>query len=500
MTRNDHCVITLKNCDRLKLCNLSIDYDPLPFTQGVITARTGRTLHFTIDQGYPPLSGKFANSYIHVFDPAGRFWKKNCPDVYGKCTILDPTHGTFQMRQDDLVEPGDRIVLNLRNPNGVVMSQCSELVFEDITLYTSPGVAFHSRFCKTGGVYRRVRIIRGPRPAGADRERLFASAADGINIANSRGNIKIENCEFSWLGDDGINLHGELLPVARKKSDRSFETLYPYGKYKTHFEEIVRPGDTIRFLRKGDYAVIGEAKIVAFQPGKNTQAIEKLAPEYFPVRGTSGISVYEVTLDRPVTVPEGCFFDIPAIAAAGFEVKNNFFHDHRARGIRIMSSHGVIENNRFERIKQSGVTLGAEYSHWREAGWCEDVVVRGNRFLDVGYGMIDSPQCYAPGVIALFARLDRYPGQSCGNRKITIADNVIVNSPGAGIFLFASEDVTLRNNQLKNCAWSSRMPGKDFRFANLAPVWRINTRNIIEENTQMEAVPRKGPTKGESRR
>ena len=49
--------IYLRNCSNVALKNFTIDYDPLPFTQGVITAVApeSKGFDFTIDEGYPDL-------------------------------------------------------------------------------------------------------------------------------------------------------------------------------------------------------------------------------------------------------------------------------------------------------------------------------------------------------------------------------------------------------------------------------------------------------------
>lgn len=56
-----------------------------------------------------------------------------------------------------------------------------------------------------------------------------------------------------------------------------------------------------------------------------------------------------------------------------------------------MASNGVIENNRFERIKHAAITVGAEYGYWREAGWVENIQIRNNRIRDVGCNMMLQP-------------------------------------------------------------------------------------------------------------
>lgn len=474
MLKNDITAFKLVNSESIVIKNLSVDYDPLPFTQGVVTEVNGSKFVFTVDNGYPKLNKEFRKSYIHLFDAAGE-WKKSSADVYGSMKIISSDKAEFTVRGNHVVEKGDRVVVNFRSPSAFSMSRCGKLEFYNINIYASPGVAFHGRYGRGKAVFENVRIIR--KKDG----RLFASCADGINLATSSGGAVIRNCEFSYLGDDGINFHSELLPVAVRRDGKKFAFVYPYGQFKTHFEEVFKTGDEMIFVRPGDYKIIGRARLESISVSKD-RTLEKLAPEFFPVRGTSGVSVYEVTAAEEIDIPRGSFFYVPASGVENFEISNNYFHDHRARGIRIMSSRGVIENNRFERLKTAAVTLGGEFNYWRESGWCSNIIVRNNIMREIGYSSITRADNYVPGVISTFARLDgRKYKPVPENRDLLIENNLISDSPGAAVFLYAADNVTLKNNRIEQCATADTIPGKNLGYRNFAPVWIQNSGNIIQK-------------------
>ena len=481
MERNDICAFSMKKCDNVAIRDLSVDYAVLPFTQGVVTKVDGNRFYFTVDKGYPALGKQFEKSYIHLFTPGGE-WKKNSADVYGKLKTISPDKGVFTVRGKHVVEVNDRVAVNFRSPAAFGISRCGKLDFNNINIYASPGVAFHCRYGHGKMSFDGIKIVRTAPPEGATASRLLAGCADGINIAATTSGAVIKNCEFSYIGDDGINFHSELLPVAKKRGGNSFAFIYPYGQFKTHFEEVFKKGDEMIFVRQGDYKIIGRAHLESIKVSDDRDNLIGLAPEFFPVRGTSGVSAYEVTTQENISVPEGSFFYIPASGVAGFEVTNNYFHDHRARGIRIMSSSGIIADNTFERLKGSAITLGGEFNYWREAGWCSDIVIRGNVMREIGYSSIMLPSSYTPGVISTFARLDGKKFVPIPeNRNLLIENNVISDSPGAAVFLFAADNVTLKNNKIENCATSKVLPGKDNGFKNFAPVWIQNSVNIFRK-------------------
>ena len=78
--------IRLIDCRKVTLKNFSIDYDPLPFTQGVVTELSPdlRKIHFQIDAGYPRLETVYANRRIHVFTPDGKFFKPDAGHLLKK--------------------------------------------------------------------------------------------------------------------------------------------------------------------------------------------------------------------------------------------------------------------------------------------------------------------------------------------------------------------------------------------------------------------------------
>lgn len=471
----------LWNSADITIKNLTVDYDPLPYTQGVITAVDGKELKFKIDAGYPHLTPALQLDYIHIFTPDGQRWKENCTDVYGKLSMLSPDEGVFTMRRAYNVETGDRFAVNYRSPAAFDITRCGKVTFEDITIQASPGVAFLSRYGHGEELFHRVKIVRGTPPTGATAPRLLAGNADGINVASNRGGVSVRDCEFSYIGDDSINLHCELMPLVSRVGEKVVDTVYPYPKSSTFLEEVFTPGDRAIFVRSGDYSVIGEARIARIEVSPRSQAVAPRTPDFFPVHSKRGFTVYEVEFDRPVIFPEGSFFYVPASSAQGFEIVNNHFHDHRARGLRLMSSNGVVENNRFERLKSCAIALGGEFNWWREAGWCENIAIRNNKMTDIGWGSMASPDNYVPAVVATFARLDQYPGSYHGNRNLEITGNEIRNAPGAGILLNYCSGVKVSGNRIENVLVSKEVPGRDNGFKDPAPVWIQNSVNIEVE-------------------
>ena len=101
---------------------------------------------------------------------------------------------------------------------------------------------------------------------------------------------------------------------------------------------------------------------------------------------------------------------------------------------------------------------------------------------EIGYSSIVKRDNYVPGVISTFARLDgRKFTPVPENRNLIIENNLISDSPGAAIFLYAADKVVIRNNRIEKCATSKTTPGAALGYKNFAPVWILNSSNITQK-------------------
>lgn len=465
--------ILISGCRGLTLKNLTLDFDPLPFTQGRITRIQGNQVHFQIDRGYPRLTPPYAVRQINFFEADGVRWKRlRNGDVYGPTHIVSSDSGYCVFaRVPEELERGDRIILNIRSSFGIMIERSGGTTLSDLRIWSAPGVAVLGRFNLGGDLFRRIVIERGPAPSEQAAPRLISTSADGLNYAFSRPGIRLEQCDFSYMGDDSVNFHSVALPIAYRKNGRTLDVLRQFGRES--FPETVCAGDRVRLLSAGTYEVKAEAKIAGFKLSPRNYRIADVNRFYQRNwnRAAGKFTAYEVTLDRDLEFSDGDFLDLPGLAVSDFTIRDNYFHDHRARGLRIMSSDGVIENNRIERTKSAAISVGCEYGYWREAGWVKNIIIRNNRLKQIGRGSMTTPDSYTPGAISVFAKLEDYSGSCRGNRNILIEKNSINGSEGAGIFVFRGDGITIRGNQLEKVLQDKRGDGNAFPFGTPDDIW-----------------------------
>jgi len=471
--------VSVIHCDNMEMTNLTLDYDPLPFTQGTVTAISPGQAQMTVKlhAGYP-LPPRLERINLHVFDAGTRSWKDGVPDYFGVKLRAGSGQGEYSVKMpsgfEKYVAVGDLAAMDWRSNSGIEIKDSKDFRMRDVTICAAPGIAILGRFNTGKHYFSRVTIKRGPMTAGMTEPRLLAVAADGLNYAYCENGPDVTDCDFSYLGDDSINFHSVAFPIIKVESPTSILVMRPYS-FSEGFPLVIRQGMELRILDGRDFKVITRGKIVGCEAAKEVSVSAQTVAEFFvqhPGKERSG-SVYRLKLSTPLDCKRGQFVDIPAICGANFVIRNNYFHDHRARSIRMMASNGVIENNRIERIKQNAITIGGEYAFWREAGWVENLVVRNNIIKDVGLdGRIISPQSYAPGAISLIMRAEEGVDQvTSGNRNIVIEGNRIEGCSSAGIVLHAVDGAVVKNNTLRNVGYGKiDTAGKNYGFKLTGPL------------------------------
>ncbi|CAN5779214.1 hypothetical protein BH09VER1_BH09VER1_17530 [soil metagenome] len=480
-------ILSIDQCANFRIKGVTIDYDPLPFTQGTVTAvsKDNMEFEFEIHEGYPDLKPDMqAGVARHFFDKDTRLWKAGTNSFAApKLEIVSPRKGRAIFSKYSGPQAGvvvgdlicfDRRMLGLGS--GIAIHGCPGTVeFEDVKVHASPALAFVGRACEGQVVLRRVKIERGPRPANATQDRLLSTNADGVNFAYCRTGPLVENCDFSFMGDDSVNLHGPFLEIIRVISPGEILAGKPGGA--NDFYEHIKKGDAVEIVGGTAFEKLGEVPFQSISKavvGDNVTA-EETKDLKDPMGKPNAFTVFRLTFGKGADFTKaGQWLNFPALNCPNFTIKDSYFHDHRARGLRIMASNGVITNNRFERIARAAVQLGPELSHWREAGWVENVTISNNTLKDIGFSKdFTGANCYAPGAISVCAATDaKSPPYPQGNENITIDSNTIDGCMVSGIHAYATNKLIVRNNTI------SRVNLADCSVAGSA--YQLSARHAIE--------------------
>ena len=275
---------------------------------------------------------------------------------------------------------------------------CRNVTVEKVKVTSAPGMAFVFE----GGAYKitlRANVV-GPKCAPFCSKPEPSTTADAAHFAGVEGNIVIENNDFGWQGDDGLNITGLLIPaLVETQTQESWLRVDDQWKGRLG---LLRVGQKILIFDQG-LSSKGEAEVLDIARSTGRMKVSRLPSD------TGNIIISGVdTIPRNVVI------------------RNNRFHDNRARGILIGASDTLIEKNVIERVTMEAVLVPADTGPWYEGPGSTHVRITHNRISDVNrYPAVkDYPSAISAGV-----RLSAGYAGDVGTpiRDIVVESNSITN-------------------------------------------------------------------------
>jgi len=233
------------------------------------------------------------------------------------------------------------------------------ITFDGVNIYGAAGMGF----VVAGGAnhFQFLNTTVGLNPEYAATRRVSVTA-DALHIADSGGCFRVENCDFSFMGDDGINIHDNLGCVSDVTDSK---TLLVQG----WMAAAILPGDVLAF-KNSDFETLDI-----------TSAVVSVSP--------AGGGLYTVTLSNilPETVKKGGMIYNTAHFSGNYVIRGSRFHENRARGLLLQSGNGLCENNTFYKIMGNAIRIIMDVSPglWQEGTGVNNLVVRNNTFNMCSY-------------------------------------------------------------------------------------------------------------------
>jgi hypothetical protein len=464
--------LTISRCTNLVLRGLTIDFDPLPFTQGRITAISPDRHLYDVElfEGYPAAS-MVRNFKYEVFRPDTRTLRCEDRDV-SRIETLDSGHlrltcpGSHDRNPEQV---GDLIVIGAEYaPHGSIPHavECSDDVnarLENVTLFASNCFGFLEYNCD-GSVYLRCRIDRRPPdddPVKRASARLRSLDADAYHSKHAIKGPSYIECSARFMGDDCINICGDYHMVMGAQG-RSLRVL---AKGQMNIE----PGDPVELvLCSGER--LPDAVAIAVEAVGTIQEDEKAFLAHQPLdanlKSARGLGdAFTVTLDREVAMARGGILCSTRRVGNNFVVRNCNFGFNRSRGILIKASHGEISGNRMEGCWMSAILVSPEY-WWLEAGSSTDLSISGNTILNCGPIPICVEASGGDGSVA----------PSGAHRNITISGNTITGCAMPAILVTSTAGLWVGQNTLGQWTDSRELPDlmRKSGLRELTPVVKIH--------------------------
>lgn len=256
-------------------------------------------------------------------------------------------------------EDGETYILRHYVYNGTVFNlrdYSKNITFDNVSIYGSPGMAY---ICEgNSSHFQIINSFIGVNPEHKDK-RCVSLTADAIHIVNTNGCFNISDCDISGMGDDCINVHDGLGYVSAVN-----------GNTLTLIASAMRleAGDTLGFKNDKFENTDLTAKVVSV---KNLDWITKeVVVEGLTETLSVGWTAYNTECN-----------------SGNYVIRNNYFHENRARGLLLQSSNGLCENNRFYKTMAQAikVVMDIEPTLWQEGTGVDNLVIRNNTFEKCNY-------------------------------------------------------------------------------------------------------------------
>lgn len=435
--------LQIENCQNLTLKGLTIDYNPLTFTQGDIIAVGSNYVDVQIHEGYPVQP----YSRIDVIDPATRYRKRGSKFVWNATAELRENN-TVRVYQPDLpsvAEVGDMATMSTGpegmygSPHALVIENCrGGIVLEDVSIYSAPGFGIFETEGIGGTVLRNCNIVPGGLPEGATEERLLSTSWDAIQHKLTKLGPLVENCTVKDAGDDTWSVTWDGTYTIRSVYNDRITV-------DESMSDVLQEGDTLRTSLTSNYVVINRK---------------------------SGITIL---LDRACPWPEGTKIYSPNRRCENFILRNNYF---RSSGrVLVKASHGIIENNNIEDA-HSGVTVNSE----SDITAIKDIIIRNNQISGTGHFM---PAAYSnqAGSISFASSTGNTLDPAGAFQDINIVNNTFTDISGVNIVITSSKNIQIKGNRFYKTGISTpNNTGRDYGIEQNTVVYLKNIETIVVDS------------------
>lgn len=437
--------IEIEDCHGLTLSGLTIDYDPLPYTQGrIVKLSADKRVHeVELLDGYPEARTATTKKYqifrrdnhalrwLDYFDP-------KVEALTPKRLRITKTRSSPTPEEEvgDLIVVGSSTDRERTLPHAVVLKSCSTVRLERVTVHASNCFAFLENDCNRTE-YRQCRVARrdaAKDPVPRAMPRLRSANADGFHSKRAAVGPQIVDCYAHYQGDDCVNINGDYHLVARAEGKR----LRIIAKQSMD----IRVGDAVDLTEPGG-AVLPTARVVSIRGAGPLNATDRLLvaslrlhPALKAHQSGRLSTVYEVELTRAMSLEPGSLIAATDRRGDGFTITGCDFGHVRSRGIIVKAGRGEIRDNRLTDCRGESIKVAAE-RFWLESGSASDVRILGNQISDCGSVAI---AVYARGATRGFAT-------GSAHRQITISDNRIARSPLPNVFVSSTDAVRLERNE-----------------------------------------------------
>ena len=366
-----HHGILVAGCENVRLESLTVDYDPVPFTQGTIVEVDPEASRFVLalDDGFPRISAPHMSAEktkhrVYLYRPGTTLKLNEYYDQYVEgIEPLDDNRVRVTSRNPVLPEfVGLRGAMVARRKADAVRFTGSRLCTADnVVVHSAPGLGFGLQ--NTDRIrLERCRIRQRPGTG-----RLMSTNADGIHVKWGRRGPHVVDCWLQGMGDDSVNIGGTYQAVLARPDAHTL-IVDIHGSLRGEREMMLVRNET------GTMIPLGESPWLDVVNWDGRRGMKLTFTDELPAIERVVGAVDRKQADMVINLKQ---------VAANPVIRNNFFGRHRQRGVLMRAPGAVIEGNRFEDLLGPGIRLGHHYGGRIEGPNGSGAVIRDNTFVNV---------------------------------------------------------------------------------------------------------------------
>jgi hypothetical protein len=429
--------LSVLQSQRVIVRGLTLDYEPVPFSQGLVTGVDAARATFTVRvaDGFPSLD---APSMAHAPQNWGYFVNPVIPGRHKDRTAWhfssDPVRrvGTNEFAltllpphrpQIAQVAVGDRYVqVGRYNGAAAFYSALSEdVTYDGITVFASPGGVFiGQRSSRVNILNSHVRIRAG---------RWQSTNSDAFHFQAHRVGPWIEGCTVAGVADDCVNLYATPLKVTGQLSPTSFQL-------------DGQPHWWTNRLAVGD-------SLYAFDPRAGRVLATFRVQDFDLANG-------RLTADRPLpawrtgTDKRDDHLYNDSTCSAFFVIRSNQFTNSRRYGLFLKAHHGLVEDNLFTGLASDALHVANE-PEWPEGPHPHNLIIRRNEIRDCAFSAPNRNQSWRGAITIASRRFDAAStNATAAVRDILVAGNAIAAWQSVTVVVRDAINVVVTNNNLQS--------------------------------------------------
>ena len=311
--------------------------------------------------------------------------------------------------------------------HAIVMTSNTHLSMQYVTIFSFPGEGFI-----VGGDQHHFELLHC-RITFPDKERrAITTTADGFHVDQSQGFIRLQDCDFGYMGDDCVNIHDNVHSGFTRLDGHTLvaENLLgwtcPYNA-----------GDKVE-IRNGD-----------FSPAGFSGTLKSATSDY---KKKDVTLVFDQELPAKID-PDAILFN-HRYDSHNCIIQNCYFHENRARGVLCNTADWLVEGNRFFHNQHSAMLLIADVSSiWSEGFGARNVIVRNNQFetsncMGTGDGAVIALSATSGGIITSYPLIE----------NVLFENNTFKDMNGPAITATSFKNLVFRNNKLIDSVYHHAAP------------------------------------------